>query len=208
MATVHKCTRRAKRNRGRLWADYELTGAGRGRREPGARRAAVTGRTGGLPTISIADEIGCCTRAPFERIAVLKEMVAGTTADTLTLTNGMHVACYPCRPAAVRGVRAKVVCLQEFAFFRNSENQDISTEMLRAITPTLATAEGRLVIMSSLYAATRAISCSSSLACSRRANCALSIVRSWFASLPRWSGSGARRAIELTIPAAPTMTRP
>jgi hypothetical protein len=54
-------------------------------------------------------------------------------------------------------VRSKLVNLQEFAFFRNSENQDVSREMLRAITPTLATTQGRLVIMSSPYAASGAL---------------------------------------------------
>jgi hypothetical protein len=95
--------------------------------------------------------------APFERVESLRLMVRNKTADVLTLDNGINLACYPCRPAAVRGVRSRLVNLQEFAFYRNSENQDVSREMLRAITPTLATTQGRLIIMSSPYAASGAL---------------------------------------------------
>jgi hypothetical protein len=71
--------------------------------------------------------------------------------DAVTLKNGIILASYPCRPEAVRGLRACCVVLDEVAFYRNSENQPIDREMLRAVRPCLATTAGRLVILSSPY---------------------------------------------------------
>ena len=92
-------------------------------------------------------------RAPFESVPALKRMVTSRTADSWGLDNGIVLAGYPCRPAAVRGIRAKVVICSELAFYRSSENLMLDSEMLRAVTPTLATTGGRLVILSSPYAA-------------------------------------------------------
>jgi hypothetical protein len=60
-------------------------------------------------------------RAPFQRVPVLRELVRSETADTLSLTSGVTLAAYPCRPPAVRGLRACVAIADELAFFRNSE---------------------------------------------------------------------------------------
>ena len=73
------------------------------------------------------------------------------TADTLELASGVTLACYPCRPAAVRGLRAAVACVDELAFFITSEGRPVDGEMLRAVRPTLATTGGKLLVLSSPY---------------------------------------------------------
>ena len=72
-------------------------------------------------------------RAPFLQVPALQRCVVASRADSLTLANNVTLAGYPARPASVRGVRARVAILDELAFFRNSENAPIDTEMLRAI---------------------------------------------------------------------------
>lgn len=89
---------------------------------------------------------------PFETLSVLKDSVVRKTSDTLTLDSGVVLAAYPCRPAAVRGLRAKVVVLDELAFYLSSEGNPTDTEMLRAVRPCLATTGGKLLVLSSPYA--------------------------------------------------------
>jgi len=96
-------------------------------------------------------------RAPFDRVPMLAQVLTNTTADTLTLSNGCTVAAYPARPAAVRGLRARVVVLDELAFYRSSDNLPIDAEMLRAVRPCLATTGGKLFVLSSPYAQSGAL---------------------------------------------------
>jgi hypothetical protein len=91
-------------------------------------------------------------RAAFDRVPVLARGVVDRRADSLRLANGCTLAVYPCRPQAVRGLRARVVVCDELAFYRNSEGFPVDTEMLRAVRPTLATTGGKLIILSSPYA--------------------------------------------------------
>jgi hypothetical protein len=88
---------------------------------------------------------------------MLTQVLANSTADTLTLLNGCTVAAYPARPAAVRGLRARVVVLDELAFYRSSDNLPIDAEMLRAVRPCLATTGGKLFVLSSPYAQSGAL---------------------------------------------------
>ena len=96
-------------------------------------------------------------RAPFERISLLKQSVVNQRTDNLALTSGCVLAAYPCRPAAIRGLRSRVVVADELAYYRSSEGYPTDTEMLRAVRPTLATTGGRLIILSSPYAQTGAL---------------------------------------------------
>jgi hypothetical protein len=84
-------------------------------------------------------------------VPTLKRLLNRKRTDTLTLESGVVLAAYPCRPDAVRGLRAVCVVLDEVAFFRNSENYPTDREMLRAARPCLATTGGKLVILSSPY---------------------------------------------------------
>jgi hypothetical protein len=96
-------------------------------------------------------------RAPFDRVPMLQQVLANSTAEALALSNGCTVAAYPARPAAVRGLRARVVVLDELAFYRSSDNLPTDAEMLRAVRPCLATTGGKLFILSSPYAQTGAL---------------------------------------------------
>ena len=88
-------------------------------------------------------------RAPFESVPVFNALVQDPKAESLALTNGVVMAAYPCRPAAVRGLRSRVVLLDELAYYRSAEGNPQDVEMLRAARPTLATTGGRLIILSS-----------------------------------------------------------
>jgi hypothetical protein len=83
--------------------------------------------------------------------------VTGRTSDTLALENGITIAAYPCRPPAVRGLRARVVVVDELAFFISTDGRPTDTEMLRAVRPCLATTGGKLIILSSPYGSTGAL---------------------------------------------------
>jgi hypothetical protein len=91
---------------------------------------------------------------PFTRVAMLQKEVSQTgsrTADTLTLRNGVALVAYPCRPSAIRGIRARVAVVDELAFFRASDGNPTDTEMLRAVRPTLSMQHGKLIVLSSPY---------------------------------------------------------
>src|SRR5262249_25004185 len=47
--------------------------------------------------------------APFEQIQLLTDMVSSQMRESLALDNGCTLSAYPCRSAAVRGIRARVV---------------------------------------------------------------------------------------------------
>jgi hypothetical protein len=85
----------------------------------------------------------------LDSVPLLRGTVVGRTADTLTLRSGIVLAAYPCRPPAIRGLRARIAVLDELGFYRNAEGNPQDVEMLRAVRPTLATTGGRLVILSS-----------------------------------------------------------
>jgi hypothetical protein len=89
--------------------------------------------------------------APFDFVPMFTASVVSRVADTLSLTNGLSIAAYPCRPAAVRGLRARVVVIDELAFFISTDGRPTDTEMIRAIRPCLATTDGKLIILSSPY---------------------------------------------------------
>jgi hypothetical protein len=91
---------------------------------------------------------------PFDAAPMLHGAVVSRTGDALELTSGVTIAAYPCRPASVRGLRARVAVCDELAFFRSSKNLPTDTEMLRALRPCLATTGGKLIVLSSPYGQT------------------------------------------------------
>lgn len=97
--------------------------------------------------------------APFEQVPILAREADGQprAADSLALRNGVTLAAYPCRPGAVRGLRARLVVIDELAFFRTSDGNPTDVEMLRAVRPSLATTGGKLFIFSSPYSQTGAL---------------------------------------------------
>lgn len=96
-------------------------------------------------------------RAPFEMVPVLKRSVSDVRAGSLRLKSGVTLATYPCRPAAVRGLRARVAVVDELAFFTATDGRPQDVEMLRALRPALATTGGKLVVLSSPYSQSGAL---------------------------------------------------
>ncbi|MEO8677424.1 MAG: hypothetical protein ABI665_00165 [Vicinamibacterales bacterium] len=96
-------------------------------------------------------------REPFETIDTFRAEVVRSTVDTLELRNGVSLSAYPCRPAAVRGLRACIVVIDELAFFTATDGRPVDTEMLRVARGRVATTGGKLIILSSPYAQTGAL---------------------------------------------------
>jgi hypothetical protein len=125
--------------------------------------AAVSGDAGTCALLLAQDQRSALrtllkyARAPFETLAPFKAEVIRETADTIELKNGVTLAAYPCRPAAIRGLRACVVVIDELAFFQSTDGRPVDVEMLRAARGRLATTGGKLIVLSSPYAQTGAL---------------------------------------------------
>lgn len=91
-------------------------------------------------------------RMPFETLEHFKAEVLRSTADTLELQNGVCLSAYPCRPEAVRGLRACIVVIDELAFFTATDGRPLGQEMVRVARGRVATTGGKVVIISSPYA--------------------------------------------------------
>jgi len=87
----------------------------------------------------------------FAESPVLKSEITRQTATEITLANRVTIGVYPCRPAAIRGIRAACAVVDELAFFTSTDGRPTDIEMLRAVRPSLATTGGRLLILSSPY---------------------------------------------------------
>jgi hypothetical protein len=95
--------------------------------------------------------------SPFDSLRAVGSRVVNRTANTLELNTGVIIAAYPCRPASIRGIRARLIVLDEFAFYIGAEGATTDLEMLRAARGRLATTNGRLVVISSPYGETGAL---------------------------------------------------
>jgi len=119
--------------------------------------AALTGQPGTHAIGVCQDHRGAMrvllryARQPFEELSLFKEEVLRTTADTLELKNGVCLSAYPCRPQAVRGLRACIMVVDELAFFTSTDGRPIDSEMLRVARGRLATTGGKLIVISSPY---------------------------------------------------------
>lgn len=120
--------------------------------------AALTGERGTHALMLAQDQRGAVrallryARAPFEELDAFKGTVRRSTADTLELASGAALSAYPCRPAAIRGLRACIVAIDELAFFTATDGRPVDVEMLRAARGRLATTGGKLIVLSSPYA--------------------------------------------------------
>jgi len=88
-------------------------------------------------------------REPFETIDAFKAEVVRSTVDTLELRSGVSLSAYPCRPAAVRGLRACIVVIDELAFFTATDGRAVDVEMLRVARGRVATTGGKVIVLSS-----------------------------------------------------------
>jgi hypothetical protein len=128
-----------------------------------ASHAALVGEPGTHALLLGQDHRGAMrvllnyAREPFEQIDAFRAEVVRSTTDTLELKNGVSLSAYPCRPAAIRGLRACVVVIDELAFFTATDGRPVDVEMLRAARGRLATTGGKLIVLSSPYAQTGAL---------------------------------------------------
>jgi hypothetical protein len=122
-----------------------------------AVHAALTGEPGTTAVLVAQDTrgalraLGRYARQPFEGIPAFAAEVERQTADLVELRRGTSIAVYPCRPAALRGIRANVVVLDELGFYITSEGRPTDAEMLRVARGRVATTSGKVIVISSPY---------------------------------------------------------
>jgi len=97
------------------------------------------------------------TREAVESSDLLKREVVRQTSTTIELSGGVSLSVYPCRPAAIRGIRAACVVVDELAFFVSTDGRPTDIEMLRAVRTRVATTGGKVLVLSSPYAASGAL---------------------------------------------------
>ena len=119
--------------------------------------AALTGEPGTHAILVSQDHRGAMrallryARAPFESVPAFRAEVSRSTSDLLELRRGTSLSAYPCRPAAVRGLRANIVILDELGFYISTDGRPTDIEMLRVARGRVATTGGKLIVLSSPY---------------------------------------------------------
>jgi hypothetical protein len=125
--------------------------------------AAITGQDGTHALLIAQDQRSALrtllryARQPFEARPLFSAEVARDTLDSLELKNGVSLSAYPCKPSAIRGLRACLAVIDELAFFVSSDGRPVDQEMLRAARGRVATTDGKLIVLSSPYAAAGAL---------------------------------------------------
>jgi hypothetical protein len=95
---------------------------------------------------------GYC-RAVFEAVPMLANLIRSTTADTISLTNGIDLEIRAASFRGLRGVTAVAVIGDEASFWRTDElSANADAEILNAVRPALATTGGPLIVISTPYA--------------------------------------------------------
>ncbi len=92
-------------------------------------------------------------KRPFRELDAFRAQVVPKEKkeSQVVLANGVALVAYPCRPAALRGIRCCVVALDELSFFQTSDGRPNDTEMLAVARGRVATTGGKLVCISSPY---------------------------------------------------------
>src|SRR6516225_10136723 len=95
---------------------------------------------------------GYCA-AIFESVPLLSALVKSTTADTISLTNGIDLEIRSASFRGLRGVTAVAVIGDEASFWRTDElSANADAEILNAVRPSLATTGGPLIVIGTPYA--------------------------------------------------------
>jgi len=122
-----------------------------------AAKAMIAGQRG-VFVVLIAQDTRSAQRALFGYVKefvtaspMLQHEIVKETADTIELSGGVSIAVYPSRPAAIRGIRATRVIIDELAFFTATDGRPTDTEMVRAARTRTAMTGGRVVILTSPY---------------------------------------------------------
>src|SRR5262245_41104179 len=87
----------------------------------------------------------------FEAAPALRSLVANKTSDTLTLRSRAQIVVRPSSFRSTRGQTAIAVLCDEIAYWRNEDSLNPDVEILRALRPSLASTQGKLVCISSPY---------------------------------------------------------
>jgi hypothetical protein len=82
----------------------------------------------------------------------LKDLVDGSTSDTLSLATGIDISVRPASFRTIRGIIAVAVICDEIAFWRSDASANPDKEILKALRPSLATTGGPLIAISSPHA--------------------------------------------------------
>jgi terminase large subunit-like protein len=91
--------------------------------------------------------------AIFDAVPLLRSLVKNTTADTISLSNGIDLEIRAASFRGLRGVTAVAVIGDEASFWRTDElSANADAEILNAVRPALATTGGPLVVISTPYA--------------------------------------------------------
>ena len=88
----------------------------------------------------------------IETMPMLAAMVTGSTADTVSLSNGVDIEVRAASFRTARSFTAIAVLADEAAFWRSDDSANPDTEILNALRPALATTGGPLIVISSPYA--------------------------------------------------------
>jgi hypothetical protein len=86
------------------------------------------------------------TRAYFERIPMLRELVTREVADGFELNTGADVSVMSSNFRSVRGRSVALAILDECAFWRSEESSSPDIEVYGALVPGLATIPGAMLI--------------------------------------------------------------
>ena len=92
--------------------------------------SAVMGKQTGLYVTLLAQDLRAAQRALFGYVReaihnspLLSNEVTRETAESIELSGGVTLAVYPCRPAAIRGIRAACIVIDELAFFTATDGR-------------------------------------------------------------------------------------
>jgi hypothetical protein len=114
------------------------------------------GERGSIPILAAstvqAERAFQATVGVLEHSPVLRDHIAGMTADTLRLDTRIDVQVRPANFRTIRGVTAVAAICDEVAFWMIEGTSNPDVEILAALRPALATSEGPLWVVSSPYA--------------------------------------------------------
>jgi hypothetical protein len=88
----------------------------------------------------------------FDGTPILRQLIAGRTADTLSLTTGIDIEVRAASFRRLRGMTSVAVLADEACFWFSDDSANPDTEILNAARPSLATTGGPLIVISSPYA--------------------------------------------------------
>ena len=91
-------------------------------------------------------------RGLLVNVALLAPLLAGETAESLTLTNAVVIEVQTASYRAVRGYTLVAALCDEVAFWRDEGSANPDEEILNALRPALGTLGGPLLVASSPYA--------------------------------------------------------